>query len=116
MDFVFSHMPFAAVAGVCALLGYVLPSRFLTVERAHNGNSRGGLFHWLRESLPLLIVAFAGSIGFIWEDPELQGWDRLNSVAYFTCAGVASLPAVSLARGMGYKIRLPGDSEPPNKP
>lgn len=111
-DFIFEHLPFAAVMGVCALLGYVLPMRFLTVDRALGKNrKRSGAWHWLRELLPLIIVLLSALVGAAWVDPEGQGWDRLTSVAYFTCAGVASLPAISIARGMGYKIALPGDGQ-----
>lgn len=112
IDFIFEHLPFAAVMGVCALLGYVLPSRFLTVRRALGRNRhRNGVWHWLRETLPFLIVLCAGLVGVLWVDPEGQGWDRITSVAYFICAGCVSLPAVSIARGMGYKIRIPGDGQ-----
>lgn len=111
-DFVFEHLPFAAVMGVGILLGYILPSRFLTVERAlGKARRRAGVYHWLREMLPILIVFASAIVGVLWVDPEGQGWDRLTSVAYFVCAGVASLPAVSIARGFGYKIHLPGDGQ-----
>lgn len=115
-DFIFGHLPFAAVLGVCALLGYVLPSRVLTVEKARSGNGhRSGVWHWLRELLPFILVLLAALVGLVWVDPEGLGWDRMMSVAYFTCAGCCAMPAVSIARGMGYKIHLPGDRPKPKK-
>lgn len=111
-DFMFEHLPFVAVMGIGALLGYILPTRVLTVRKALGRNKkRNGIWHWLRELLPLIIVLFSALIGFAWVDPEGKGWDMMTSVAYFTCAGVASLPAISIARGMGYKIILPGDGQ-----
>jgi hypothetical protein len=95
-DFLFEHMPFFAAAGVIAVLEYVIPSK------------RFGR----KESL--LLLAVSAAFGFFWLDPEGKDWDRMTSVAYFVCAGLVGLTAVSVAKGMGYKIKLPGD-KPPNE-
>lgn len=98
MDFIFEHMPFFAVAGMTAVIEYAIPkSRF--------GRREGAI-----------LAGCAGAIGLFWTDPEGLGWDRMTSVAYFACAGLIGITAVSLARGLGYKVTLPGSTnQPPEK-
>ena len=96
MDFVFQHLPFFSVAAMIAALEHAIPAKRLG----------------RKESVVLLSVAAA--VGLFWIDPEFQGWDRMTSIAYFACAGVAGIVAVSVARKMGYNIKLPG-SDPSTK-
>lgn len=109
-----SHIPFFATFGACVVLGAVLSDRVFTVQAATRPDGRrGGPYHWLRELLPVALLLGAGLLGIAWPDPEQRGWDTPFSVAYFVLAAVAALPSISIARGLGYRVRLPGDSIPP---
>lgn len=110
-----AHLPFFAVGGALAIVGYVLADRFLTVDRATRNGVRGGPYHWMRESLPLAIILLGAIVGALWVDPEDLGKDRAWSIAYFTLSAVVSLPFVAWARARGYTIMMPGDTDPPCK-
>jgi hypothetical protein len=123
-NYVLPHAPFIGVMFILLIVGTVTSRRVFTKPRAYRyyGTTAAGkwkwrFFYWGRETLAMQPILAGVAIGLFWKDPELQGWSRRASVAYFASAGAISMMLWIVIKAWtkkkGIVITLPGESDPP---
>jgi len=131
VDMVLPHWPFIMVVLIFTVVGQFTSLRLFTRERAYLRRS-GPVYRfwenrwfwwWSRETLPIHPIVSGALLGLLWRNPEGAdpAWKWIADVTYFAGAGVMSLFAWAILRGVlknrGIDLGLPGDSlSPPPKP
>lgn len=123
-NYVLPHAPFIGVMFILLIFGTVASRRVFTKPRAYRyyGTTAAGkwkwrFFYWGRETLAMQPILAGVAIGLFWKDPEMLGWSRRASVAYFASAGAISMMLWIVIKAWtkkkGIVITLPGESDPP---
>jgi hypothetical protein len=113
--------PFWSAVIVFTAVGLFTKYRLFTRERAYRDWGaawKNNFWYWMRETLILHPVAAGFALGFLWIDPEGEGWPLIGSMMYFAAAGAVSLVAwifiVAIAKKRGIELKLPGNTIPPS--
>jgi hypothetical protein len=121
--FTLDRWPWWSAVIVFTIIGQFTSTKVFTRERAYRpwGSSLVRFFwYWMREALMVHPVAAGFTLGYLWPDPEMQGWPLIASMMYFASAGVISLGVWIILKGYlkrkGIKLQLPGESVTPDAP
>lgn len=114
-DQILPHWPFVAVVLIFTIIGQFTSKSVFTRERAYRKDKYQFLWWWGRESLSLHPILSALIVGFLWQNPEDAdpAWKPIASYFYFGAAGVVSLCAWSVLKGILKKKGIDIDIFPP---
>jgi hypothetical protein len=115
--------PWWSAALVLTIIGQFTSTKLFTRERAYRNWGAKWKHHfwfWMRETLMLHPIAAGFTLGFVWRDPEGQGWPLIGSQMYFASAGCVALVGwiiiKAVAKNRGVELKLPGESTVPPQP
>ena len=116
------HWPFVSVTLILTIIGQFTSKSLFTKERAYLKGPYSFFWWWGRETLSLHPLVTGLFIGFLWSNPEDAdpAWKPIASYFYFAGAGVVSLFAWAILRGIlrkkGIDLDLFTPSDPTSSP
>lgn len=116
---VLPHWPFLMIAMIFTVVGQFTSKSVFTRERAYRKAKDQWFWWWGRETLAIHPILSGCLVGLIWQNPEGvdPAWKLVASASYFAGAGVISLFAWAILKGIlkkkGIDLDLPGESIAP---